>query len=170
MVNSLPTAHQGELNLQLYVRSLSPTGFRDRQERIINRLERLDAIGAIREYAVTVWGDRLAEPDIERTETGKRIFDRIESFRNWADTHDKSLAPFFETDHVHSSITEEAYNQIVFPSMTLAEYGADGLRFVTPCTEGETVHMVADHLDALEAESPLNRQSNSDRFLPPEQS
>lgn len=169
MVNSIPPPHQREtLTVELYVRSLSPPGLRARQSRIINRLERLTAIGTIGDYSVIVWGDQLAEPDIERTETAKRIYERIESFRYWADTHDATLAPFFEPDHVHSPIEEEEYTQIDFPAMTLAEYGANGLRFVAPCTEGETVHSVADRLDALEAESPLRRGADPDRSLPRE--
>ena len=155
-----PTVQRTPETMELYVRSLSPTSFRDRQERVINRLERLEAIGAIGDYTVEVWGDRLAEPDVHRTETGRRISELIERFRSWADDHGKSISRYFDAETVRSKMTDEEYSQIAFPAMTLAEYGPDGLEFVTPCSDGETVHSVRDRLDALEAASPLESTSS----------
>ena len=153
--------------MELYVRSLSPTAFRANQERVINRLERLEAIGAIGDYTVEVWGDRLAEPDVHRTETGRRISGLIERFRSWADDQGMSVSKFFDTETVRSKVTDEEYSQIAFPAMTLAEYGPDGLEFVTPCSDGEIVHGIRDRLDAIEAASPLESASRrEDASLP----
>lgn len=149
------------LTLELYVRSLSPGGFLEQQRGVVERLERLEAADVIDDYSVDVWGRGLADPDAARTGVGQWIYDRIGEFREWADREGMSLDSFFPVEPVRSDLSDEEYTRIRFPTVTLAEYEGDVLRFVSPCSDGETVHTVMDRIDALAgiADVPETRAS-----------
>lgn len=144
-------ARGDSVRLELYVRSLAPTGCRSGQEGIVERLAQLESSGQIEEYTVDIWGRQLSLDGSPRTEPEARIRERIELFQSWARTHDRSLDRFFPVDTVRSELTGEEYTCVRVPVMTLAEYEAERLRFVTPSTDGETTHTVADHIEAIEA-------------------
>lgn len=137
------------LTVELYVRSLSPGGFLEQQRGVVERLERLEANGTISDYGVDVWGRGLAEPDTARTSAGRWIHDRIGEFREWAEREGMCLDSFFPVEAARSEITGEEYTYIRFPAMALAEYEGDDLRFVSPCSDGESVHTVMDRVDEL---------------------
>ena len=139
------------VTVELYVRSLAADAAQAPQEAAIERLSRLERDGVVDEYAVHVWGRRVS-PDTAAagTSAGRFVLDRIERFRDWARRNGATLRSFFDTHEVDSSITGESYTAITVPSLTLAEYRGDDLVRVTPCGDGETVHTVTDHLDALE--------------------
>jgi len=137
------------LTLELYVRSLSPGGFLEQQHGVVERLERLEADDVIDDYSVDVWGRGLADPEAARTGVGQWIHDRIGEFREWAEGEGMCLDSFFPVEAVRSDITGEEYTRVRFPTVTLAEYDGDDLRFVSPCSDGETVHTVTDRLDAI---------------------
>lgn len=139
------------VRLELYVRSLAPTGCRSRQEGVVDRLAQLESGGLIEEYTVDVWGRQLSLEGSPRSEAEARIRERIEAFQSWARTHGRSLDRFFPVDTVHSELTGEEYTCVRVPVMTLAEYEGETLRFVTPSSDRETTHTVADHLEAIEA-------------------
>lgn len=150
-IEKYPPPRENDLRTAaLYVRSLAPSECRPQQIAIIRRLKQLEASGAINDYSVEVWGSQLTEYEADLTESGDRIRDRIEDFRAWAADHDVSIESFFPIRTVASEFTDEEYTRIQFPVLTLAESGDDSLRFVTPCTDGESVYTVVDHLDLLE--------------------
>ena len=137
--------------LELYVRSLAPTGGREAQEAAIERLDRLERTGTVDAARVHVWGREIA-PDSAAagTESGRRVLDRIEAFETWARRADVSLASFFRTREVHSEITGRDYRTIVLPGMALAEYRDDTLAYVTPCSDDGQMTTVTDRLETLE--------------------
>lgn len=138
--------------LDLYVRSLSPSGARAHQEAVLDRLTRLEAAGHIAGFTVHVWGKQVnTTTAAARTDAGRFILDRVSEFREWARRNGRSLGSFFETRDVASTITGEEYTTLVLPTMTLAEYRDGTLDFVTPCTDGEVVYTVHDRLDRLDA-------------------
>lgn len=140
------------LTVELYVRSLSPRECRGRQAAVVSRLARLEVDGQVDDHTVDVWGRQLAVEDAHRTASGRRIRDRIEAFRAWADTHGRSVDPHFPVETVSSELLGEEYSRITFPTMALAEYEDGNLRFVSPCTDdGGVVCTVADRLAALES-------------------
>lgn len=76
--------------LELYVRALAPDGYHANQEYVLDqygpdRMAHLKDNGRIDEYAVEVWGDHHPDATVVRTNTAKRLRDRITSFHRWAD-------------------------------------------------------------------------------------
>lgn len=147
------TTHSPNVTVDLYVRSLSPAGGQRQLDAVITRLERLATTGRIAEFTVHVWGKQIATSSVAtRTTAGQAILDTVDEFRAWAREHGRSLRSFFDTRDVRSRITGEDYTALVLPTMTLAEYHGDDLRFVAPCADGDTMYSVTDRLDTLEAE------------------
>jgi len=140
----------GELTVTLFVRSLSPSGLRERQEDVLGRLDALEENDTIETYSVEVWGKQLALKDAHRSDPGERISDHLESLREWAATHGYSLKPFFETKTIDSKFTGGPYTRTEFPVMTLVEYMGDEIQFVSPCADGDSITTVSDRLNELE--------------------
>ncbi|WP_336002336.1 HTH domain-containing protein [Halorientalis halophila] len=139
------------LRLELYVRTLSPPGARTRQEEVIERLQRLEDEGQITDFYVKVWG-RQIDPTTNAADTdqGQFILNRIAEFKQWALAENTTLESFYQTHEQSSSITGQDHTTIVLPKMGLAEYEGTELQQVTPCTEGDEVTSVINHLDELE--------------------
>jgi len=139
------------IRLEFYVRTLSPPGATTRQEAIIDRLERFDEAGHVADYHVKVWGKGI-DPTTKAAETeqGEFILNRIAEFQQWALANNTTLESFYQTRRQSSSITGEEHTKIVLPKMGLAEYHGSELQQVSPCTEGDDVLRVIDHLDDLE--------------------
>ncbi|MFC7077498.1 HTH domain-containing protein [Haloarcula halophila] len=149
-------------HVELFVRSMLPDGANERQEAVLDRLERLDREDEIADYNVVVWGKQIApESAAARTPEGKYILNRVAEFKQWALSNNVSLESFYQTTDVESEVTEEAYTAMVLPVMGLAEYREAELSHVAPCTEGDVVHTIMDRLDAIEdgRESEISRDS-----------
>lgn len=148
--SSTSTKEGASLTLEVYVRSLAPRAIQSHQEEIFRRLERLEAIGIVDEYAVELWGRELPANPPDGDAIGQDIRNRIGQFRRWASAADVSLEPGFSTETVRSTITGETSTRIRVPAITLAEYVGDDLQFVSPCTDDGTAITVTDRLDAIE--------------------
>lgn len=155
------TRRTNQVRAELWVRSLAPTGCRPQQEACLQHLRQLEADGDIETFTVEVWGTHLALSDGERTAIGQRIHDRVEEFRAWAMEHGMAPDSLFSTESINPLPPSEEYTRITLPLMTLAEYEGDTLRFVSPCTDGETVHTVTDRLDALASTASAPPSSES---------
>ncbi|MFC6989610.1 HTH domain-containing protein [Haloplanus sp. GCM10025708] len=140
---------RSELNVDLYLRSVSPTGAQTDQE-IVARLERLEERAVIDDFTVSVWGEHVY-PDAAaaRTDAGRTILERIDAIHSWADRNGMSVDSFTARE-VESTMTGEAYERITLPVMALVEYRRGALQFVAPCTNGDAHYTVADRLAALE--------------------
>lgn len=145
------TSESDGIRLELYVRTLTPPGARTRQEEVIERLQRLEDEGHIEDFYVKVWG-RQIDPTTNAAETdqGKFILNRIAEFQQWSLANNTTLESFYQTREQSSSITGEDHTTIVLPKMGLAEYDGPELEQVTPCTDGDVVESVVDHIDDLE--------------------
>jgi len=145
--------------IELYVRSMLPTGAHERQEAVIERLDRLDAEGDIAGYDLIVWGRQVArESAAAHTDEGRYVLNRVAEFKQWALSNNVSLESFYQTTEVDSEATETSYDAIVLPVMGLAEYDGEELVHVAPCTEGDTVHGIVDRLDRLAEGLPPARE------------
>jgi len=142
-------------HIELYVRSLLPDGAHERQEAVIEQLERLDREDEIEDFSVIVWGKQIArESAAAHTEEGKYILNRVAEFKQWALSNNVSLESFYQTTEVESEVTDDAYSAMVLPILGLAEYHEGELAHVAPCTKGDVVHTIADRLDGLEDGQP----------------
>jgi len=135
--------------VELYVRSLAPTGAYERQMEVLDRLECLAERGRVESVSSAVWGNRICPRTDLCDETGHSILEDIDRLRAWAADHDASLDPFFEEREVNS-LVERAHTVIVPPVLCLAVHDGEGLRGVFPCAKDGETYTVADGLDALE--------------------
>lgn len=138
------------VRVELYVRSLAPRESRRTVERVVDRLDRLAADGAIEGFRVVPTGAELPpRPADAVTAFGEFLLHRIAVFDDWAQATDRSLGSLFDRRAVTSAFTGETHDAIHMPTMVMAEYAGSALRFVSPCEEdGERV-TVAARLDAL---------------------
>src|SRR6056297_1040755 len=145
------TTNADPIRLELYVRTLSPPGARARQEAVLERLQRLEDEGHIDDFYVKVWG-RQIDPTTRAADTdqGQFILNRIAEFKQWALAENTTLESFYQTHEQSSSITGEDHTNIVLPKMGIAEYHGSELEQVAPCTTGDDVYSIVDHLDELE--------------------
>lgn len=132
--------------VELYVRSLAPTTARPSQERVVERLQRLDGSGDLAGFDVLVCGECVCpNAATAGTDPGKRLLSRYEAFEDWAADRDRDLVGFEERE-TSSMVTDTTVTGIVFPRMTLAEYRGGTLEFVAPSRNGEERTAVLDRL------------------------
>jgi len=145
----MATATTRSRSVELFVRSLSPSA--SPAPAHVERVRDLRGDDAIEEVTVTVWGREIAlSTTARRTDPGGHIHDRIASFRAWAADNDVTMAPFFETRDITSTITGEEYAALSLPVSCLAEYEDGELVHVAPYCTGDAVCCVADRLDRLD--------------------
>ena len=136
----------------LYVRSLVPESYNQRQSEIIQRVGRLVDQGVFTKRYVRPCGRQLpATPTEADTRTGEWLLKRFRAFREWATANDCDITPAFEIQEVECSITESQYRAMRPPAVLLAEYRDGELVCVTPHCDGETVQTVCNRLSELEA-------------------
>jgi hypothetical protein len=140
------------IRIELFVRSLAPNAMRPTQESAIERLQRLAATGSIELSVHVTGGDVCPNTAAASTEIGQFLLDRIDAFESWADEHGRSLRPCFEYHENATAIDGSDCSSIELPAMVLAEYDADGLRFVAPSTDDTSTVTVRDRLEAIERE------------------
>ncbi|MBV0925091.1 hypothetical protein KTS45_12880 [Halomicroarcula limicola] len=146
--------------MELYVRSLLPDGYHQRQEELEKRVSALVESGRASDRSVHVWGRQApATREATTTDVGQFALERVELFREWAAVNDCSLAPAFEVRQVDNRLTDDRYRAIRFPTALLAEFRGDALTCVTPHADEDGVLTVGDRLASLEAE-------NHTRFKP----
>ena len=152
-----------DTRIELYVRSLLPDGAHDRQEAVIERLERLETEDRIDDFSVVVWGKQVARGSTAaHTEAGTYILNRVAEFKQWALSNNVSLGSFYQQGTVENETTEESYDTITLPVMGLAEYESGELVHVAPSTRGETVYTIQDRLDRLERSEPAAVEADAD--------
>ena len=143
-----PTLDPQEYRMELFLRSLAPPAARATQDVIIDRLIRLDDRDYIREYDLTIWGNRIRLDASPRTPTERTIHDTIDRFRRWERTHDVSLAPAFDEREV-DPLVGDPYTVFQPPMITLAVYAGDDVWGLFPCDVGGERVTVDDCLDAF---------------------
>jgi hypothetical protein len=142
-------------HIELYVRSLLPTGAHERQEAVIEQLERLEQEDVIADFSVIVWGKQIARDSAAaHTEEGRYILNRVAEFKQWALSNNVSLESFYQTTTVDTEVAPEPHTAMTLPVMGLAEYQDGELQHVAPCTDGDVVHTIMDRLDRLEDGRP----------------
>jgi len=136
--------------VELYLRSLAPETARDEQDRVVERLRRLDERDCVRSVDINVTGTGVCESTAAaETDPGRFLLDRIDRFESWADAQDRTLCGF-RRQCVDSSLVGDTVTGITFPRIALAEFVDGDLQFVAP-SKGSAVTTVPDRLDELAA-------------------
>lgn len=145
-----------EVTVELFVRSLAPRESRGRIESIVRQLDALVTAGVVTRYRVIPTGAELpATRAAAITDVAGALLDRVAVFREWARATGRSLDVTFERRTGSSRITGEDHDVLVVPTVAMAEYVGDDLRFVAPCAEDGDHWTVLDRLDTLATGEPL---------------
>jgi hypothetical protein len=145
------TLTEPPLRVELFVRSLAPSGSRSGEEVVVERLQRLEADGVVDDLTVHVTGKQVCPGTATAdTEPGRFLLGRLAAFERWADRTGRSLKPFFEHVEGAETIDGTDCSGIRFPAIALATYRGDELVAVAPVSDGAAVESVSDRLDALE--------------------
>lgn len=144
------TESNTHISVELWVRSFAPTVTGTAHERAIDHLKALEDRASIDSASIRIWGQTF-----ERSERARRVphLERIETtledFEVWADRTGRSLEPFFRTQHVESTITDDEADVCRLPTLALAEYRDEEVRHLAPSTDGEWTISVLERLEAL---------------------
>jgi len=146
--------------VEVCLRSLAPPiGARSEQERILERLASLENRGLFESVSVTVWGKAICPDSFSgETVTGRRILDRVDAFRSWADGVEVPVRLPFEHRPVSSTVTAEEYRKITLPRLCLAVYAGDSLALVLPGQLDDVSVCVDEFLSLFERQSPTERE------------
>lgn len=136
--------------IELYLRG-DTYGSYDRQQRILERVEDLDAAGVVDETDVDASWQRIRTPEQDSRDEAVETF---EEFRAWAIENSYQLEPAFERRQRSYIGTDVVHDVVVFPMVSLAVYEGTDLQAVFPCADEEgTIHFtVQDCLEAFEAD------------------
>lgn len=161
----MATLTPGTRSVVLFVRSLSPTETPAPQH--LERVRDLADAGRVSDPSVRVWGHEVAL-STRTCRDGPETFvlDRIAEFRAWADDHDVSMEPFFDSREVSASLTGEEYAALRLPVTCLAEYEDDKLVHVAPYSTGDAICSVADRLRTLADVPVTDSDRRDDRAAP----
>ena len=145
--------------VELYVRSLaSRTG---QQERIIERLHRLESAGVVESADVQVWGEAVELSTVAaETERGQELLETVSRFRDWAARNGASLDGPFLNRETESLLTGRSHTTLRLPAVAMAEYEGEEIRAVTPHRRDGTVRTVQERVETLATET--DRAASSD--------
>lgn len=152
-----------QLTVDLFVRSLSPTGARAGPSAAIERLEALAETETVDDFSVHIWGK---EVDLSSGTAGEArevpVLERVAAFRSWAAERGFALDAFER--RTVSTLTGETYTALRLPVVVLAESVGGELDWVTPCTTESGVLTVEERLGSLE-EHGEGRRPRDDRTV-----
>lgn len=137
------------VDLELYVRSLAPTGGEPDRTALVEQVRAAAEQGG-GEAEVVVWG-RAVPADSDHP-----LADRLAQFRTWAADTGARLVGVEEC--TTGSLADEKRHVTRLPSVALAEYRDGELVAVTPHERDGAIRTVADHLGALALDSNAQRE------------
>lgn len=137
---------------ELRIRELAPRGANGTQERLVRRLEEFTDADVLDSYDVDTWG---AEAVLEEADDplSRRLRERYDEFRDWADEHDRSLEPGFLSREQGSLVDEESRGVVSLPLFSLIVYDDAEIEAVYPHRDGDRVYTIYDGLEELDGAS-----------------
>ena len=135
--------------IELYLRG-DTYGSYDRQQRILGRVEDLEADGVVTDTEVDASWQRIRTPEQDSRDAALATYDE---FGEWAMENGYRLEPAFERRQRSYVGTDVVHDVVVFPLVSAAVYEGNDLVAVLPSSDetGEIHFGVQDCLDALEA-------------------
>lgn len=142
--------HGANRRVELFTRA-STTGTRRQQSTVVERLRRLTDDGAIEGFDHRLWNAELCpRAAADRTPWCDVAMRKYAEFERWAGRNGRSLRPFFDERSVHSTITGERADVLVFPVTCVAVYDGDDLLDLAPSRDDDRTYTVEGCLAALE--------------------
>jgi hypothetical protein len=135
--------------IELYLRG-DTYGSYDRQQRILGRVEDLEADGVVTDTEVDASWQRIRTPEQDSRDEALATYDE---FGDWATENGYRLEPAFERRQRSYIGSDAVHDVVVFPMASLAVYEGSDLQAVFPCADetGAINFTVQDCLDAFES-------------------
>ncbi|WP_254538883.1 HTH domain-containing protein [Halomarina litorea] len=141
---------RGRRRIELFTRA-STTETRRQQSAVVERLRLLEDEGVIDGFVHRVWNAELCPRSAaDRTPWCDVAMRKYAEFAAWCERRERTLRPFFDERSVHSTITGERAEVVVFPVTCVAVYDGDELLDVAPSRNAKRVYTVEACLAALE--------------------
>ncbi len=149
MTDTHETPIQGNrLTAEVYV-CATTCGNHDRQRRTVAELRRLVEEGPLDDVDRHLWPGRLTTSD--RDELCRVVEDTYDEFAAWARTERRALGPAFSRSTVRNEFSDEEYDVVRFPVLTLAVRADGDVVRVAPSGEDDRRYSVDDCLAELRA-------------------
>ncbi|MFC6862275.1 HTH domain-containing protein [Halomicroarcula sp. GCM10025817] len=133
---------------------------------VIDRLSGLRSAGVLADFTVTTWPEEIVVGGRNRQ---SELLETIEVFEEWAEDHQLSLRPPFET-RTASLLVGGSETVLTTPMMLAAAYEDGDIVGIYPCTDGSRTWTIPDLLDALEAPGDGAEALATSAALPPTES
>ncbi|WP_101294267.1 HTH domain-containing protein [Halegenticoccus soli] len=138
-------------SVTLFVRARPAFGAEEYKREVMERIAELERGGRLERFDVRTWEKAVRDAGpLERCESLRSVFRRLEEFERWADRNGVSVDGVFRRREVHSAITDERYAVVSLPTLCLVAYEGGELRGVYPHSDGSDTRTVFDFLDALQ--------------------
>lgn len=138
---------EGDLHVDLYVRSDLPRPAERRADSMDAELQALQAEGDVSAYDRHTWDKR-----VRVGACSSAVRDRYLTFSAWAERAGVTLQPFFDTRERYNTETETYTDCIVVPAMTLAVTVDEEVVAVYPHADGDETVSVEDGVAAIRAD------------------
>ncbi|WP_246391718.1 HTH domain-containing protein [Halosimplex pelagicum] len=144
-----PMTDTSDHRIELYLRG-DTYGSYDRQQRVLGRVEDLEAEGVVTDTAVDASWQRIRTPEQDSRDEALATY---EEFGEWASENGYRLEPAFERRQRSYIGSDAVHDVVVFPMASLAVYEGSDLQAVFPCADesGEINFSVQDCLEAFES-------------------
>jgi hypothetical protein len=142
--------------VELWLRSMSSWTV-GRQGTFVDDLEVLTARGVVDGYGVKMWDRHVpVDGDLHLTRRERRVRERVDAARSWADEQDYDLPAFSRTTTAGTfqGVDREGYEATVLPLAVLFGYEGGDLQWVAPYSDGDDHVSVQDRLDELASRLP----------------
>jgi hypothetical protein len=146
-VNRQLTLEDDGRTAELWVRADVPGGANDRQERLH---ERARDVGAFEEVSTRLVPNRLSLSGLPaESPSGAALRDLTVDARRWAADANVDIGPYLPVSDESPLASTENRRVLTFPSVVLVEREDDGIAYVTPHVDDDTVVSVESRLEAL---------------------
>lgn len=137
--------------IHIFVRSVSPTpGLHAHRNQLLNSIKKASRREHIDAFELTVLGDDICLCDnCESIHTANKLVELVEKLRTWRTGGMKACG--FTERTVASSITDESYQTVTPPDITLGVFCDDSLSGVFPCRADGNVYRPSDFVEDLRA-------------------
>ncbi len=136
-------------HIDVFFRSLSPTlGAHDKRRRLLTRLDEAIDRDSLDSYDISILGEGMCLcDDCRETRIARHMHETLTMLREGGAD---DVEPFgFDERNVDSQLTDEHYNLLVPPNVSIAVYIDDSLRGVFPAEVDGICVTVEEFLDAL---------------------
>ncbi|MFC7195617.1 HTH domain-containing protein [Halosimplex aquaticum] len=120
-----------DYRVELYLRG-DTYGSYDRQQRVLERVEDLEAEGVVADTEVDASWQRIRTPEQDSRDEAVRTYEEL---REWATENGYRLEPAFQRRQRSYIGTDVVHDVVVFPMASLAVYAGSDLQAVFPCAD-----------------------------------